>query len=400
MIVKDYIEKRSLELEPDWIEMRRYLHANPELSFEEAKTRGYISTKLQELGIPFTYQTDNFGLVGLIEGKNPAARTIALRADMDALPLEEKNNTDYVSTVPGVMHACGHDVHMVNLLGAARILSELKNEFEGTVKLIFQPGEEKAPGGASMMIQKGVLDNPTVETIIGQHVFPELEAGKVGFKTGMYMASSDDIFITVSGKGGHGAQPHKTIDTVLIASHIIVALQQVVSRRADPIMPSVLTFGKIVGLGATNVIPNEVKIEGTFRTFDEMWRLKAKQLIKEIVEGVGKAMGAEVDIRIKQGYPYLKNEETLTKNAIDWAKDYLGSENVETVSLRMTSEDFAFYSQEIPACFYRLGTGNKMKGISSLVHTPTFDIDESALKIGVGLMAWLAYKQLEPKLLK
>lgn len=394
MDIKAYIQERVEELESEFVKLRRHLHVHPELSFEEENTMNFISEQLNQMDIPHETNVGGFGVVGLIKGKNPDLKTIALRADMDALPIQEQNDTDYISQKPGVMHACGHDVHTTNLLGAARILQELKEHFEGTIKLIFQPAEEKIPGGASMMIKEGVMENPHVSTIIGQHVFPEMEVGKVGFKAGTYMASTDEIYITVKGKGGHGALPNTTVDTVLVASHIVVALQQIVSRRANPLMPTVITIGKFMGEGATNIIPNEVKLEGTLRTFDELWRLQAKQLIKDLVEGIGRSMGAEVDLRIKHGYPALENNEDLTHQAIEWAQMYLGEENVELIPLRMTAEDFAYYTQLVPACFYRLGTSNRSAGISSPLHTPTFDIDESAMKIGVGLMTWLAIKQL------
>lgn len=394
MDIKAYIQERVEELESEFVKLRRHLHVHPELSFEEENTMNFISEQLNQMDIPHETNVGGFGVVGLIKGKNPDSKTIALRADMDALPIQEQNDTDYISQKPGVMHACGHDVHTTNLLGAARILQELKEHFEGTIKLIFQPAEEKIPGGASMMIKEGVMENPHVSTIIGQHVFPEMEVGKVGFKAGTYMASTDEIYITVKGKGGHGALPNTTVDTVLVASHIVVALQQIVSRRANPLMPTVITIGKFMGEGATNIIPNEVKLEGTLRTFDELWRLQAKQLIKDLVEGIGRSMGAEVDLRIKHGYPALENNEDLTHQAIEWAQMYLGEENVELIPLRMTAEDFAYYTQLVPACFYRLGTSNRSAGISSPLHTPTFDIDESAMKIGVGLMTWLAIKQL------
>lgn len=395
MNIRQYFQQRVVELEASLIETRRYLHAHPELSFQEEKTMEYVAAQLDALGIPYVKNVGGFGLVGLIEGRNPSSKVIALRGDMDALPILEKNEVEYKSCNPGVMHACGHDVHTTNLLGAARLLNEVKEHFEGTVKLIFQPAEERLPGGASIMIKDGVLENPKVETIVGQHVLPQMEVGKVGFRGGIYMASCDEIFITVKGPGGHGAQPNYTIDTVLVASHIVVALQQIVSRRANPIIPTVLTIGKIIGNGATNVIPGEVYMEGTLRTFDESWRAQAKQHIHEVVEGVAKSMGAEVELRIEHGYPYLQNNEELTAQSIEWAKEYLGEQNVEILPIRMTAEDFSYFTQVIPACFYRLGTGNVSKGITSSIHTPTFDIDESALKIGAGLMAWLAYKQLE-----
>jgi len=394
MNIRQYFQTRVQAIETVLIATRRHLHAHPELSFQEAETMAYISGKLTELGILHTTNVGGYGIVGLIHGRNPEKKTIALRGDMDALPITEKNDVAYKSCNPGVMHACGHDVHTTNLLGAAQLLNEVKEHFEGTVKLVFQPAEERLPGGASIMIKEGVLKNPDVETIVGQHVLPQMEAGKVGFRPGIYMASCDEIFITVKGNGGHGAQPNLTVDTVLVASHIVVALQQVVSRRANPIIPTVLSIGKIIGNGATNVIPGEVYMEGTLRTFDEAWRAEAKQHIRSIVKGIAASMGAEVELRIEHGYPYLQNNEELTLQSIEWAKEYLGEENVEILPVRMTAEDFSYYTQVVPACFYRLGTGNAARGITSSIHTPTFDIDERALKIGAGLMAWLAYKQL------
>jgi amidohydrolase len=292
------------------------------------------------------------------------------------------------------MHACGHDVHSSSLLGTAYILNSMKAEFAGKIKLIFQPGEEVLPGGASIMIKEGVLENPKPQAIIGQHVMPLIDAGKVGFRSGIYMASTDELYVTVHGKGGHGAQPHQNIDPVLIAAHIVVALQQIVSRNADPRLPSVLSFGKVQANGATNIIPNEVKMEGTFRTLNEDWRKEAKKLMKKMAEGIAESMGGSCDFNIMDGYPYLINEEKLSDNARLYAEDYLGKENVLDLDIWMAAEDFAYYSQVTDACFYRLGTGNKDKGTSYSVHTPNFDIDEDALKLSTGLMAYIALKQL------
>jgi amidohydrolase len=292
------------------------------------------------------------------------------------------------------MHACGHDAHTSSLLGTARILTELKKEFGGTVKLIFQPAEEKLPGGANMMIKEGVLENPKPDAVIGQHVMPLIEAGQVGFRSGKYMASTDEIYVTVYGKGGHGAQPQQNIDPVLITSHIIIALQQIISRVADPKTPSVLSFGKVIANGATNVIPNEVYLEGTFRTMDEDWRARAHEKMKKMAEGIAEAMGGRCDFNIVRGYPFLINEEKLTAEVRAYAEDFLGKENVLDLDIWMAAEDFAYYSQVSDACFYRLGTGNKERGITSSVHTPTFDVDEESLKLSTGLMAYIALKQL------
>jgi amidohydrolase len=376
------------------IDIRRHLHAHPELSFEEYKTSEFIASQLKKYQIPFTAGIVKTGIVALIEGKNPAKKVIALRADLDALPITEANTCEYKSQNVGVMHACGHDVHSASLLGAAKILNELKNEFEGTIKLIFQPGEEKLPGGASLMIKEGVLENPHAQRIFGQHVFPSMEAGKVGFRNGMYMASTDEIYITVKGKGGHAAMPNDYNSPLLIASRILLELNKTFMQEEQP-APTVLAFGKIAGNGATNVIPDEVYIEGTFRTLNEDWRAKAKVKMKALAESIATQMGGSCEYTIENGYPFLVNDVETTTRARTAAEAYLGKENVEELALRMTAEDFAFFSQKIPACFYRLGTANKERGITSGVHTATFDIDEKALEIGAGLMAWLAVSELE-----
>lgn len=376
---------------------RRHLHANPELSYQEFETAKFVVDKLKSYGIEVQEGVAETGVVGLIRGKNPDKKIIALRGDMDALPIIEENDVPYKSKNEGVMHACGHDVHTTSLLGAAQILQSIKDQFEGTIKLIFQPGEEKLPGGASLMIKDGALQNPSPSKIIGQHVMPFIEVGKVGFREGMYMASADEIYFTVKGKGGHAAMPEKNIDPVVITSHIIVALQQIVSRYAAPKIPSVLSFGDVRAIGATNVIPNEVKVQGTFRTMDEEWRAEAHERITSIAKGIAEGMGATVDMNICKGYPFLVNEPELTRRNKAGAIEYLGEENVVDLDIWLAAEDFSYYSQEMDACFYRLGTRNEEKGIISSVHTPTFDIDEDALEIGVGLMTWLAVKELQFK---
>ncbi|NMM47086.1 M20 metallopeptidase family protein [Marinigracilibium pacificum] len=377
---------------------RRHIHKHPELSFQEYKTSEYVRKQLESIGVDEITEMADTGLVALIKGTDPDSSIVALRADMDALPINETNDVEYKSVNEGVMHACGHDVHTSSLLGAAKILNEIKKDFKGTVKLIFQPGEEKFPGGASIMIKEGVLKNPNPSSILGQHVMPLIEAGKVGFRSGMYMASADEIYVRVKGKGGHGAMPEMNIDPVVIASHIIVALQQIVSRVASPKIPSVLSFGKVIAEGATNVIPDEVYIEGTFRTFDEEWRKNAHQKMKKMAEGMAESMGGSCEFDIKVGYPHLKNNPELADRAKGWAIEYLGEENVVDLDLWLAGEDFSYYSHEIPACFYRLGTRNEARGIVNGVHTPKFDIDENALKIGPGLMAWLALKELNNNL--
>ncbi|MDX2133152.1 MAG: M20 family metallopeptidase [Saprospiraceae bacterium] len=379
------------QFQADAVTIRRHLHAHPELSFEEHETAMFIAKTLKNWDIPHQTGVSGTGIVVLLKGKNPDSRTVALRADMDALPILEKNNVPYKSQNDGVMHACGHDVHTTCLLTALRILNASRDRWSGTVKALFQPGEEKLPGGASLMIAEGVLDNPRPEAILGQHVHPPLRAGVVGFREGMYMASTDEVYITVHGRGGHGALPNTTIDPVAISAQLITALQQLVSRQADPGTPSVLSFGKIYSDGgATNVIPNTVHLEGTFRTHDENWRNVALRHVQHMAESVCRGMGADCTVRIVSGYPALHNHETLTRKARTAAETYLGRENVVELPIRMTGEDFAYYSRQIPACFYRLGTGNPERGVTSPVHSDTFDIDEAALITGGGLMAWLA----------
>lgn len=392
-MIKDKIQQLSAEIFNDVVANRRHLHAHPELSFHEVETSVFVARKLEELGLEYHKMADT-GLVALIKGDKPSDKVVALRADMDALPITEANDVSYKSQNIGVMHACGHDAHTSSLLGTARILTELKAEFGGTVKLIFQPAEEKLPGGASLMIKEGVLENPKPNAVLGQHVMPLIDAGKVGFRAGKYMASTDELYVTVRGKGGHGAQPQQNVDPVIITAHILTALQQVVSRFADPKSPSVLSFGKVIANGATNVIPNEVYLEGTFRTMDEKWRNEAHIKIKKMAEGIAESMGGSCEFNIMRGYPFLINEEVLTAATRGHAEDYLGKENVLDLDIWMAAEDFAYYSQAADSCFYRLGTRNEERGITSSVHTPTFDVEEDAFKISTGLMAYLAVKQL------
>ncbi len=393
--LKQKIKDLAASQKQENIAIRRHLHKNPELSEQEQNTATFICDKLNEYQIPYTANVGGKGIVATIKGTNPRKKTIALRADMDALPICENNDVEYKSDVPGVMHACGHDAHMTCLLGAAKILHELRNEFEGTLRLLFQPSEEKFPGGAIAMINEGVLQNPVPASITGQHVLPTLEAGKVGFRTGKYMASTDEIYLTVKGRGGHAATPELNIDSVLIASHIIVALQQVVSRFAPTGIPTVLSFGRIIGEGRTNIIPSEVKIDGTLRTFDEKWRITAHTHIMRIAQGVAESMGGSCEVFIDKGYPFLVNNEEVTLQAKAYAEEFLGKENVVDLEMRMTAEDFAYYSHIVPACFYRLGVKNPEWQEIRNLHTANFDLDENAIETGVGLMAWLAIKQLK-----
>ena len=387
-MLANQIKELAHQLAPSFVEVRRHLHAHPELSYQEVQTSAYVQAQLKKMCIPFQVMSST-GVVGIIEGNNPSSRILALRADMDALPIEEKNEVTYRSVNMGVMHACGHDVHTSVLLGAAQILFELRNQWSGTVKLIFQPGEEKNPGGASYMIRDGVLTDPAPQGIIALHVHPGLPCGQLSFRKGRVMASADEIYITIRGKGGHAAAPHLTADTLLIASHLVVSLQQIISRNNNPVTPSVLSICSIQGGNTTNVIPSEVKLMGTFRAMDEKWRYQAHELIKKQTSSLVEGMGAEVDIHIDVGYPAVDNHPAFTDEVWKRAADWLGKENVSETEIRMGAEDFGYYSQQIPGCFFRLGVRNEAKGIVHQVHTPLFNIDEQAIEIGMGTMALL-----------
>ena len=394
--VKDLSEKYFNEIR----EVRRHLHQHPELSFQEFTTSAFIQQKLQSKKIEFTTGHVKTGIIALIKGNNPDKRTILLRADMDALPIEEKSEMPYKSVNKGVMHACGHDVHSSVALGAAFILNELKNDFEGTVKIMFQPGEEVLPGGAKLMIEEGVLENPKVEKAFALHVFPSMETGKVGFKSGMYMASTDELYLTVNGKGGHAAMPSEYVNPLVIAAEIVLQIQNrymlpnALKGTEGENTPTVIAFGKIEGKGATNVIPDKVELSGTFRTMNEKWRGQVHKDLLKLVGEVSKKYQAVSELRIETGYPFLVNDQKLTESSFLAAQSYLGKENVEDLPLRMTAEDFAFISQKVPSCFFRLGTGNASKGITSGVHTATFDVDETSLEIGMGLMSYLILSDL------
>jgi hippurate hydrolase len=387
-MLQQKIKNLAHQYAAEFISVRQHLHANPELSYQEFETSKYVQEKLRSFGISFEVKATT-GVQGIIKGKNPDSRVIALRADMDALPITEENEVAYKSKNPGVMHACGHDVHTTILLGAAKILAELKDEWEGTVKLLFQPGEERNPGGASFMIKEGVLENPRPQGIYGLHVHPGLALGKLSFRKGRVMASADELYLTIKGKGGHAAAPHLTVDTILVASQLIVSLQQIISRNNNPLSPSVLSICSIQGGHTTNVIPSEVKLMGTFRAMDEEWRTKAHELIRKQVAGIAEATGAEIDLHIDIGYPTVDNDPVLTGKGWQLAEDYMGKAQVEETEIRMGAEDFGFYTQVIPGCFYRLGVRNEAKGIIHNVHTPRFDIDERAIETGMGMMAWL-----------
>ena len=384
----DKIKTLAAQHQAENIAIRRHLHAHPELSYQEFETSKYVQAKLTAIGIPFTVIATT-GVLGIIEGKNPSKRVIALRADMDALPIIEENKIDYKSNMDGVMHACGHDVHTTILLGAAKILWTLKDEFEGTIKLLFQPGEEKNPGGATYMIRDGALENPKPHGIVGLHVHPGLNEGKLSFRKGRVMASADELYISIKGPGGHAATPHQTVDTILVAAQLIQSLQTIISRNRNPQNPSVLSICSIHGGNTTNVIPSEVKLMGTFRAMDEVWRFKAHELMLEQAKGIALATGAEIDFKVDVGYPTVDNEPMITEAAWRLADQYMGKDNVEETEKRMGAEDFGYYSQVIPGCFFRLGVRNESMGIVHNVHTPHFNIDEAAIQQGVGMMAWL-----------
>ena len=378
----------------DIIGWRRHIHAHPELSYQEFETAAFVQATLHSFGIS-TQTLANTGIIGCIEGKNPAKKLIALRADMDALPIEEENDLPYRSTKKGIMHACGHDVHTSCLLGAARILQETRSHWEGTVKLIFQPGEEKNPGGASLLIKEGVLNPPTPQAIVALHVSTVLETGKFSFRAGKVMASADEIYITIKGKGGHAASPHLAIDPILISAHLITALQQLISRHNDPFNPTVLSITSIQGGNTTNVIPDKVELMGTFRAMNEEWRYKAHQLIRQVIEQVASSMGAEALLHIDIGYPCVHNDEKLHQQVVPLAGQLVGEKNISETEVRMGAEDFGFYAQQIPGCFFRLGVMNRSLGITHGVHTSRFQVDEAALAPGAAMMAWLGAR-IEP----
>lgn len=377
------------------VSWRRHLHQNPELSWEEYETTSFIEQELRKIGITAIQKPLKTGLIALVEGKNPDKKCVALRADIDALPILEANNCEYKSTKEGVMHACGHDVHTTCLLGAAKYLWEHREDFEGTVKLIFQPSEEKQPSGAEALIEAGALTNPTVSSIIGLHVTPELETGKLGFRKGKFMASADEIYITIHGKGGHAASPHLCIDPIIISANILIALQQLVSRYSNPTTPTVLSFGDIHGFGATNIIPEKVTLKGTLRTFDEAWREILHSKINSISQNIAESFGGSCEIDIPKGLSFVNNDDKITETIQDVAIKLLGKDQVVEMPIRMGAEDFSAYGHQIPSSFFRLGTGNISKNITATVHNPKFDIDENALTIGAFSMAKMGIQLLE-----
>jgi amidohydrolase len=393
--LKDKVQLYSEQLFEKVKEYREHIHMHPELSYQEKNTMAFISEQLKKIGIPHETEVAGTGIVAIIRGKHHSQDQpcIGLRADIDALPILEENDVPYKSKNEGVMHACGHDVHTSVLLGAAEILMSIKDDLPDPVKLIFQPGEEKNPGGAGLMIKAGCLKNPQVKEMYALHVFPDMPVGNVGTKEGLYMASCDEVYIDIYGKSGHGATPHETIDSILVGAEIVTSLQQIVSRKCDPKIPCVLNFGHFEGLGATNVVPSHVHIKGTFRTMNEEWRAKALKQIVLQAEYIAKAHGAEAKVEISKGYPFLENDPELTRKFVNKAEQWLGKEHVHDLPIRLTAEDFSFYAQEIPTCFFRIGVRNEEKGIIHGVHNSRFDIDPESLKTGMQMMVMACLKE-------
>ncbi len=394
MDLKNTILQHAEDLREEITEIRRHLHRHPELSFQEEKTSAFIRQLLDQWGIEYKYPFVDTGILAILKGKDEDGKVIALRTDMDALPITEENEIDFRSENPGVMHACGHDVHMSTMLGAIKILSGLRDQFSGKILVIFQPGEEKSPGGAKLMMEEGIFNDIQPDLILAQHVMPDMKSGDVGFKAGMSMASNNEIFIRVNGKGGHAALPENIDDPVLIASHILISLQQEINRRSPKVIPTVLSFGKVIADGAVNVIPDHVNLEGTFRTMDEKWRSQAHSLITQIAQGIASGMGGSAEVKIVPGYPVLYNDPVMTSKAQNFASELLGEEHIIDMDIRMTSEDFAWFSQSYPSMMYRLGVKSPGSDEIFPLHTNTFQVDESALKTGAAMMSWLALRFL------
>ena len=392
--LKGKIQKMARDLLPEVVNIRRHIHQYPELSFQEYETSKFVKKILDNQNISYQDGFVSTGILARIDGQKEGKRVVALRADLDALPITEETGLDFASANPGVMHACGHDAHTASLLGTAMILNQLRDHFGGTVLFIFQPAEEKAPGGARSMIEEGIFKDIEPDLILAQHVMPGMPTGTVGFKTGRYMASSDEIYITLKGPGGHAAMPHQTTDLILVSSHIIVALQQIVSRHAEAFTPTVLSFGKLIADGAVNVIPSELKLEGTFRTMDEDWRQQALNRMEEMARSIAGSMGAQCEFRIAEGYPVLNNDKDITQKSVAYAASYLGRQKVTELPPRMTAEDFAHFANRYPSTFYRLGVSDPGDGIVHGLHTPGFTIDEQALITGTGLFSFLAVQHL------
>ena len=388
------IEELAKELYPEIVRIRRHIHQHPELAYQEFETSRFVREILDHNNIHYKAGFVKTGMLARIDGKQKEGRVIALRADLDALPVTEETGLEFASVNPGIMHACGHDAHTASLLGTALILNKLKDHFNGTVLCIFQPAEEKAPGGAIGMLEEGLFADIEPDLILAQHVMPGMPSGTVGFKSGKYMASSDEIYITLNGPGGHAAMPHQTTDLILVASHILVALQQIVSRFAEAFTPTVLSFGKLIADGAVNVIPSRLSIEGTFRTMNEDWRQQALKRMTGMAQSIAGSMGAACEFNIVEGYPVLSNDDTITTKSIEFAEAFLGREKVTELQPRMTAEDFAHFASRYPATFFRLGVAASEEEVTHDLHTPLFNIDEQALLTGTGILSYLAIRHL------
>jgi len=387
------IAAKAADLYPKIKGYREHLHQHPELSYKEFETMAFVSERLSELGIPHETKVGGTGVVGIIRNDlHPKeAICVALRADLDALPIHEENEVSYRSLRPGVMHACGHDFHTAALLGVAEILMSIKDELPHPIKLIFQPGEEQNPGGATLMIADGVLENPKVSHLFALHVFPDLPCGQLGLKGGHYMASCDEIHLTINGIGGHGAVPAKCVNPLSIAAEIILSTEEVLTIEKPHDVPQVISFGRMEAFGSTNIIPSSAILKGTFRTMDEAWRKKAHGLMAENFEKLAAKYGGTIDIDISIGYPFLHNDEGVTKKAKECLETFFGNQNVLELPMRMTSEDFSFYSQIAPVCFYRIGVADPTKEINYGVHHPKFDVEPTALIIAMKSFASCAF---------
>ncbi len=374
------------------VELRRTIHANPELAFEEHETSALARGVLDELGIA-TASIARTGVIGTLEG-GAAGGCVALRADMDALPIHEETGLPFASKKPGLMHACGHDAHTTMALGAAMILAEIREAIPGTVRFLMQPSEELIPGGAPSMIAEGALEGPSVEAIFGQHVLPLRPAGELGFLSGAMMASADEIYITVRGKSGHGAIPQNAIDPITAAAEVITSLQKIVSRNLNPFNEGVVSITMIQGGYTTNVIPDDVKMMGTMRAMDPEWREYAHRRIEEIVDGVCRANGAEYDLEIRKGYPALRNDPAMTEFAQTGAGELIGKDHVFTADPLMAAEDFAYYLEKVPGTFWWIGAGTPEQGCVAGLHNSRFTIDEAILPTGAAMLAWAAWRFL------
>lgn len=391
------IRERASEIFPETVSLRREIHLHPELSYEEVETTALIDGYLRSLGIEPEPPFLETGVVALLrgEGKRGGGNLVALRADIDALPVTEENSHAFCSLEPGKMHACGHDMHTAMLLGAARILSGMKDELHGDVLLIFQPAEEKTPGGAKPLIEAGLFRRFNPAVIIGQHCFPNVPAGKVALCKGSFMAATDELYFTISGQGGHASAPHKAADPVLAAAHIITAVQHLVSRVVPPHEPAVVSIASIHGGNAPNVIPGKVSMSGTMRTMNEELRTLLKDRLRQTVMHVAEAFGVQAELEIRNGYPALVNDPQVTLQAVAACTEYLGSGNVLQSEPLMTAEDFAYYLLERPGTFWQIGTGAPGQEKGNTLHSPTFNPEERALETGSGLLAYSAWRFLD-----